>query len=166
MPTSSSRVGDHRFFQRFGVMAPIVRENRERSTSLPTDRRRSECRAHHRVSTSRRSGHLTVGAAGVNSSGVQTESVVSNPPPAKAKLTGGQKWAIAGLLVLQIPSSLIFFPLAAIFAITGIFVPIALVLLGIGTLPYSFAMGSKARWQGVGAQKEAAPPFGSTITAA
>jgi hypothetical protein len=29
---------------------------------------------------------------------------------------------IAGLLFLQIPSSLIFYPLAAVFAITGIFV--------------------------------------------
>ena len=57
---------------------------------------------------------------------------------------------IAGLLFLQIPSSLIFFPLAAIFAITGIFVPIAMVLMGIGTLPLSFAMKCKARWQGGG----------------
>jgi len=55
---------------------------------------------------------------------------------------------IAGLLFLQIPSSLIFYPLAAIFAITGIFVPIAIVLMGIGTLPFSFAMTCKGRWQG------------------
>ena len=57
---------------------------------------------------------------------------------------------IAGLMALQIPSSLIFFPLAAIFAITGIFVPIALALMGIGTLPVSYAMKSRDRWQGVG----------------
>ncbi len=57
---------------------------------------------------------------------------------------------IAGLLVLQIPSSLIFYPLAAIFAITGIFVPIAMVLMGVGTLPFSFAMRCKDRWQGAG----------------
>ena len=51
---------------------------------------------------------------------------------------------------VQIPSSLIFYPLAAIFAITGIFVPIAMVLVGIGTLPISFAMKYKDRWQGRG----------------
>jgi len=73
------------------------------------------------------------------------------PSSTKSKLTGGQKWMIAGLLFLQIPSSLIFYPLAAIFAITGIFVPIAMVLMGIGTLPFSSAMKSKDRWQGGGA---------------
>ncbi len=57
---------------------------------------------------------------------------------------------IAGLLFLQIPSSLVFYPLAAIFAITGIFIPIAMVLVGIGTLPLSFAMKCKDRWQGDG----------------
>ena len=79
-----------------------------------------------------------------------TESVASGPRPPTSKLTGGQKCMIAGLLVIQVPSSLIFYPLAAIFAITGIFVPIALVLLGIGTLPFSFAMKCKGRWQGGG----------------
>ncbi len=54
---------------------------------------------------------------------------------------------IAGLLLLQVPSSLIFYPLAAVFAITGIFVPVAIVLMGIGTLPISFAMKCKDRWQ-------------------
>ncbi|MGH9080667.1 MAG: hypothetical protein ACRDYE_11455 [Acidimicrobiales bacterium] len=86
-------------------------------------------------------------ANGVNSFRVQTQSVVSNPSPPTSKLTGGQKWMIAGLLFLQIPSSLIFYPLAAIFAITGIFVPIAMVLMGIGTLPFTFAMKCKDSWQ-------------------
>jgi hypothetical protein len=85
--------------------------------------------------------------AGVKLVGMDTESVLSNPSPPKAKLTGGQKWMIAGLLFLQIPSSLIFYPVAAIFAITGIFAPIAMVLVGIGTLPFSFAMKCKQRWQ-------------------
>ena len=75
--------------------------------------------------------------------------VFSLSPP-RSKLTCGQKWMIAGLILLQIPSSLIFYPLAAIFAITGIFVPIAMVLVGIGTLPISFAMKCKDRWQGGG----------------
>jgi hypothetical protein len=66
-------------------------------------------------------------------------------------LTGGQRWTIAGLLLLQIPWGLLFFPLAAIFAITGIFVPIAIVLMGIGMLPFATAMKCRDRWQGVGA---------------
>ena len=78
--------------------------------------------------------------------------MATQPGPPKAKLTGGQKWKIAGLLVLQIPSSLIFYPLAAIFAITGIFVPIALVLMGIGSLPVSSAMTYRDRWQAQGGQ--------------
>jgi hypothetical protein len=80
--------------------------------------------------------------------GVVTESLVSDPSPPTSKLTGGQKWMIAGLIFLQIPMSLIFFPLAAIFAITGIFVPVALVLMSIGTLPISSAGKYRDRWQG------------------
>jgi hypothetical protein len=93
---------------------------------------------------------LFVSSAEVNLSCVENESVALSPSPPRSKLTGGQKWTIAGLLFLQIPSSLIFFPLAAIFAITGIFVPIAVVLMGIGSLPISFAMKCKDRWQGGG----------------
>jgi hypothetical protein len=89
---------------------------------------------------------------------VETEPVTGNPGPTGSKLTGGQKWMIAGLLVLQIPSSLIFYPLAAVFAITGIFVPIAMVLVGIGTLPFSLAMKSKESWLGGGV------PDGPTLT--
>ena len=85
---------------------------------------------------------------------MDTESVVSTPSPPKSKLTGGQKWMIAGLLFLQIPSSLIFYPVAAIFAITGIFAPIAMVLMGIGTLPFSFAMKCRRNWQGGGSPNE------------
>jgi hypothetical protein len=58
---------------------------------------------------------------------------------------------VAGLLVLQIPFALFFYPLAAIFAITGLFVPIAIVLMGVGTLPYMIAMKCKDRWKGNGA---------------
>ena len=82
--------------------------------------------------------------------------MTGNPGPTGSKLTGGQKWMIAGLLVLQIPSSLIFYPLAAVFAITGIFVPIAMVLMGIGTLPFSFAMKLRDGWRRGGVPEEPA----------
>jgi hypothetical protein len=79
---------------------------------------------------------------------METELIGGSPP--KSKLTGGQKWMIAGLLLLQIPFALIFYPLAAIFAITGIFVPIALLLMGVGTLPYSWATKYRDRWRTAG----------------
>jgi hypothetical protein len=87
---------------------------------------------------------------------MQTASDPSSPGPPRSKLTGGQKWIVGGLLFLQIPSSLIFYPLAAVFAITGIFVPIAMVLMGIGTLPFSFAMKLRDGWRRGGVPEEPA----------
>jgi hypothetical protein len=82
---------------------------------------------------------------------VETESIVaSNPSPPKAKLTGRQKWVIAGLIFLQVPSSIVFYPLAALFALTGIGVPLSVVLTGIGTMPFSSAMKLKGAWQSGG----------------
>jgi hypothetical protein len=82
---------------------------------------------------------------------VEAESVVaSNPNPSPTKLTGGQKWIIALLILLQVPSSLIFYPLAAVLALTGILVPVSVVLIGVGTMPYSFAMKCKSEWQSGG----------------
>jgi hypothetical protein len=75
---------------------------------------------------------------------------VSNPGSPKAKLTSGQKWLIAVLILLQIPSSVIFYPLAALFALTGIGVPLSLIFMGIGTMPLSSAMKRKAAWQSAG----------------
>jgi hypothetical protein len=65
-------------------------------------------------------------------------------------LTGAQKLRIAGLMVLQVLTSIVFYPIAALFALTGIGVPVAMVFMGIGTAPYSFAMRLKGAWQSVG----------------
>jgi hypothetical protein len=73
--------------------------------------------------------------------------VVSNPNSPKVKLTGGQKWLIAGLFFLQIPSGAIFYPLATIIVLTGVGAPLSIILLRIGTMPYSLAMKRKAAWQ-------------------
>jgi hypothetical protein len=73
--------------------------------------------------------------------------VASNPHSPKAKLTGRQKWAIAGLLCLQIPSALLFYPVATLIVLTGVGAPLSVVLLKIGTMPYSSAMKLKATWQ-------------------
>ena len=73
--------------------------------------------------------------------------VVANPNSPKVKLTGRQKWVIAGLLCLQVPASAIFYPLATIIVLTGVGAPLSIVLLRIGTMPYSLAMKRKAAWQ-------------------
>lgn len=65
----------------------------------------------------------------------------------RTPLTGKQKLVIAGLLALQLPASLIFFPLAAVIALTGIGVPVSFVLVSIGSMPASMAMKRKAAWQ-------------------
>ncbi len=79
---------------------------------------------------------------------METEyGLVSNPSSPKAKLTAGQKWVIVGLILLQVPASLIFYPLAALFSLTGIGIPLSIVLLGVGTMPYSQAMKRKLAWQ-------------------
>ena len=78
---------------------------------------------------------------------------VANPSSPKAKLTGRQKWAIAGLIVLQVPSGAVFFPLAAVVSLTGIGVPLSVIFLGIGTMPYSSAMKHKVAWQSGGASE-------------
>ena len=75
--------------------------------------------------------------------------VVSNPNPPKAKLTGRQRWLIAGLICLQVPAAAIFYPAATIIVLTGVGAPLSMVLLRIGTLPYSLAMKRKAEWQSV-----------------
>ena len=73
--------------------------------------------------------------------------VASDPNSPKAKLTGRQKWVIAGLICLQVPSSALFYPVATVIVLTGVGAPLSVVLLKIGTMPYSSAMKRKAAWQ-------------------
>lgn len=67
-------------------------------------------------------------------------------------MTGRQRWAIAGLLLLQVPFSLLFYPVAALFALTGIGVPVSIVCLQVGTMPYASASKRKAAWRSRGAR--------------
>ena len=69
------------------------------------------------------------------------------PDTPRTPLTGKQKLVIAGLLALQLLASVIFYPLAAVIALTGIGVPVSLVLVSIGSMPASMAMNRKATWQ-------------------
>ena len=73
--------------------------------------------------------------------------VESNPTSTKTKLTFSQKLLIAGLICLQVPSGAIFYPLATIIVLTGVGAPLSMILLRIGTMPFSLAMKRKAEWQ-------------------
>jgi hypothetical protein len=80
--------------------------------------------------------------------GVRTEYMrAANPSSPKVKLPGREKWLIAGLIFLQIPSSAIFFPVAAVIILTGVGAPLSMILVAIGTKPFSLAMKRKAAWQ-------------------
>jgi hypothetical protein len=82
---------------------------------------------------------------------VETEDMpASNSSSPKKKLTGRQKWLIAGLIALQIPSGAIFYPLAAVSSLTGIGIPLSMIFVGIGTMPFSLAMKRKVAWQSGG----------------
>jgi hypothetical protein len=75
------------------------------------------------------------------------DMVASNPNSPKAKLTGRQKWVIAGLICLQVPSSVLCYPVATLIVLTGFGAPLSVVLLRIGSMPFSMAMKRKAAWQ-------------------
>jgi len=110
------------------------------------------------VSGAGRTARRSPGTYRVDSGRVLTAPVDSPPAPPRTKLTAGRTCVLAGLYVLQVPWGLVFFPLAAIFAITGIFVPVAIVLIGVGTLPFSAAVRLRARWRVAG------PPAGAVGT--
>jgi hypothetical protein len=76
--------------------------------------------------------------------------VVSKPNPAKTRLTSKQKWLIAGLIFLQIPSGAIFYPVATVIVLTGVGAPLSMILLRIGSMPFSSAMKRKTAWQSGG----------------
>jgi hypothetical protein len=65
----------------------------------------------------------------------------------KATLPWNQKALIAGLLCLQIPFGIVFFPLAAVLVLTGILAPLAMMFFRIATMPFSLAMKRRAAWQ-------------------
>lgn len=78
---------------------------------------------------------------------VETDAVAPSPGPTKGKLTGWQKSAIAGLLILWVPMGVFFYAVASVFAITAVFLPVSLTLIAVGTLPFSFAMKCMKIWR-------------------
>jgi hypothetical protein len=63
----------------------------------------------------------------------------------KVKLSGKEKWLIVGLLCLQVPSTIIFIPLAAVLVLTGILAPLGMMSFAIGMRPFSMAMKIKTQ---------------------
>jgi hypothetical protein len=65
----------------------------------------------------------------------------------KTKLSGRQKCLLVSLLCLQVPSTIVFIPVAAVLVLTGIFAPLGMMSFALGTKPFSQAMKLKNKWQ-------------------
>jgi hypothetical protein len=72
--------------------------------------------------------------------------VESKTPLPKATLPWKKRALIAGLLCLEIPFGVVFFPLAAVLVLTGILAPLGMASFAIGTMPLSLAMKQRAAW--------------------
>ena len=55
-----------------------------------------------------------------------------------------ERLLIAGLLLLEIPFGVVFFPMAAVFVLTGILAPLAMMAFKLATLPLSIAMNRRS----------------------
>jgi hypothetical protein len=58
-----------------------------------------------------------------------------------------EKLMIAGLLCLQIPFGVVFFPMAAVFVLTGILAPLGMATFAIATMPFSLAIRRRDAWR-------------------
>jgi hypothetical protein len=57
---------------------------------------------------------------------------------------------IAGLLFLEIPFGIVFFPMAAVLVLTGILAPLAVMAFKVATMPLSLSLKYKHTWQSEG----------------
>jgi hypothetical protein len=76
--------------------------------------------------------------------------VASETNVPKAALTWDKKVLIAGLLCLEIPFGIVFFPLAAVLVLTGILAPLGMMSFAVATMPLSLAMRYRTAWQSGG----------------
>ena len=65
----------------------------------------------------------------------------------KSALPWKEKTLIAGLMILQIPLAVIFFPLAAVFVLTGILAPLGVASFAVATKPTSLALRRRSTWR-------------------
>jgi hypothetical protein len=78
---------------------------------------------------------------------VQTDARVSKVP-------WTEKLLVAGLLCLEIPFGVVFFPMAAVFVLTGILAPLGMASFALATMPITLAMKRKDGWHSGLEQRE------------
>jgi hypothetical protein len=77
----------------------------------------------------------------------ETNQIVpSKTPSPRATMPWMDKLMIAGLLCLEIPFGIVFFPMAAVFVLTGILAPLGMASFALATMPFSLAMKHKSAW--------------------
>jgi hypothetical protein len=57
-----------------------------------------------------------------------------------------EKLLIGVLLCLEVPFGIVFFPMAAVFVLTGILAPLGMGAFALATMPFSLAMKRRATW--------------------
>jgi hypothetical protein len=73
--------------------------------------------------------------------------VAPKAPLPTAAMPWADKLLIAGLFCLEIPFGVVFFPMAAVFVLTGILAPLGMASFALATMPFSLAMKHRAAWQ-------------------
>ena len=71
----------------------------------------------------------------------------SKVPPPKTALSFKRRLALGGLLCLEIPFGIVFFPMAAVLVLTGILAPLAIMVFKVATMPLTVWMNCKVAWQ-------------------
>lgn len=79
--------------------------------------------------------------------------VPSKSPSAAAAMPWTEKLLIGGLLCLEIPFGIVFFPMAAVFVLTGILAPLGMATFALATMPFSLAMKRRSSWRSRGEAK-------------
>lgn len=79
--------------------------------------------------------------------------VPSKSPSAATAMPWTEKLLIGGLLCLEIPFGIVFFPMAAVFVLTGILAPLGMATFALATMPFSLAMKRRSSWHSRGGAK-------------
>jgi hypothetical protein len=77
-------------------------------------------------------------------------TALSKTPSSTVTLSWKRKLVIAGLLCLEIPFGIVFFPMAAVLVLTGILAPLAIMVFKVATMPLTLSMKYKSAWQSEG----------------
>lgn len=81
------------------------------------------------------------------------QMVPSKSPATSATMPWTEKLMIGGLLCLEVPFGIVFFPMAAVFVLTGILAPLGMATFALATMPLSLAMKRRSTWNSHGEVK-------------